>query len=182
MVLLGTRNCLGSNQNMAPACLIQIQLDWIGGIPAVATRCLCCHAEVPHTGAQVCASRLLSRNSRLCFVCQSSGTGDIVKWLCDSSSSCHSLLSINRGRMKPSAPLLSLKDGRNLSFSANMHLRMDWIFWDRSLLNPGHSLCLPFLAFPTSFLSIQVYRGFARTLKWWSDSSQTDSGGSAGLL
>ena len=44
---------------------------------------------------------------------------------------------------------------------------------------------LPFLFFylislPFSLFSLQVCRGFARTLKWWLVSSQTDSGESAG--
>ncbi len=148
----------------------------------MATRCLCCNAQVRHTHrqrAQVCVRRLLPRRkaNNSPPVCQSISTGDILKWLCDSASSCHSLLSVNKGRgMKPSAPLLFLRADRNWyslsrSFSLSLSpspslslththtytfIRMDWICWTffwgdlikpRSLSVSVLSDFLPFLFF-----------------------------------
>lgn len=112
----------GSNRHFCPLILDSITHPFLSClwavILAVATSCLCCNAYVTRIlRAQVSVRRLLPRSEAhgSPSVCQSISTGDILKWLCDSASSCHSLLSFNKGGgMKPSAPSFFLRDNGNI--------------------------------------------------------------------
>lgn len=114
------------------------------------------HKSLSHTQAESSGvyQKAVTKKQSSPPVCQSISAGDILKWLCDSATSCHSQLSVNKGRgMKPSAR--SLFPGTTETHSHTL-IRTDWIyrsfFFKGTLLNPGHTPCLlsgnlPFLFF-----------------------------------
>lgn len=153
--------------------------DRKGVILTMTTRCLCCHIEVPQTGAQVCASRLLSRSKGLCFSLSKQRNRWHIEMIARLPLYCYpSIRAEEWNHLLPR--FLSKMTETELSL---LLCTYEWIeFAGRDLVKPGSLSLSLFSVVPTSFLSMQACRGFARTLKWWSVSSQTDSGDSAGPL
>lgn len=162
------------------------------------TRCLCCCMEVSEAGRSGVWQQAVTEEqaSLLQFV---RASVRLTWWnhcvtLPLHVTQCYPSIKVEE--WSHLLPRLSLRELQKRTLSLQLthtHTRMDWIgippffllWW--TLLNPGHPWCLLpltsslffFFCFP---FSVQVCRGFARTLKWWLVSSRTDSGESAGPL